>query len=300
MALQTEIWVGDLAENLFPDNSFMRRSQNDDIFVENKVVHLPQSGTVPNVVRNRSTLPAVITERADADETYSMSEFTSDPSLIRDIDAIEVSYPKRQSVLYNHQMQLDRKMADYIAYIWGVSQAAQIVATTGDDRTVGIASGATGTRKKITKADILKAKAIMDRMDVPSEGRYLLLPSDMYNDLLEDMDLLSSRYMPQGNLQTGTVDKLYGFEIYTRSQVGRYNLNNVNPKDPDASDAANDNAYAIAWHPMFVRAALGGVKVYADEDKPEYYGSVFSTMARAGGHHTYTNQRGVVSIAESA
>lgn len=299
MALQTEIWIAELAKNIFKNNSFLRRSKNDDSFVENKVVHLPQSGAVPNTKRNRVILPAPIVQRTDVDETYNMVEFTSDPTLITDIDSIEVSYDKRRNVLEEHEMTLNDEIADYVPYQWAPTVAAQVVPTSGSDRPA-IAPGATGTRKKFTKADILKAKAILDRQNIPNEGRYLLLSSDMYNDLLTDSELLSREFMATPNLENGTVGKIFGFDIYIRSLVGRYATGNTVVKDPVAADAATDNAYGLAWHSSFVRAALGSIKVYADEDKPEYYGSIFSTMARAGAHKSYTNQRGVVAIAEIA
>ena len=41
------------------------------------------------------------------------------------------------------------------------------------------------------------------------------------------------------------------------------------------------------------------VKVYADMDKPEYYGSIFSAMLRAGGK-TRKDLKGVIALVESA
>ena len=47
MALQTEVWAADIAANLFKNNEFIRRSKNDDAWVENAIVHLPQAGQSP-------------------------------------------------------------------------------------------------------------------------------------------------------------------------------------------------------------------------------------------------------------
>jgi Phage capsid protein len=298
MALQTEIWVAEIAANLFKDNSFVRRSKRDDAFVENKIVHLPQSGATPKVVRDRSTYPAVIAQRADSDNTYNTHEFTSDVTHITDIDAIEVSYAKRQNVLSDHISTIDDKMSDYVAYTWTPSTATQVVKTSGANRSA-LAVGATGNRKRITKTDILEAKRLLDRMNVPATGRVLLLNSDMYNDLLTDSDLLNAFFMNVGNLSDGVVARIYGFDIMIRTNAATMTAGFA-PKDPEAVAAATDNAVSLAWHPSFVRAALGEVKVYADENKPEYYGSIFSAMARAGASPTYTDFRGIVAISEQA
>jgi len=297
MAIQKEIWVAEIAANLFKDNTFLRRSRNDDAFVEGKVVHLPQSGALPAVVRDRSSFPATITERTDTEVTYNLHSFSSDPTLIRDMDEIEVSYEKRQNVLDEHIGTLTDSIATYMAYAWAPNVAANIVRTTGAARPAS-APGATGNRKKLTKADILSAKILMDKMDVPQSGRYLLLNAEMLGDLLEDTTLLSRDFVQTPNLELGTIGRLLGFEVYVRSHVGRYAAGSNTPKDPDAANAATDEAFALAWHERFVRAARGEIKVFADEDVPQYYGSIFSAEVRAGGTAWYTDKRGVVAIIE--
>jgi len=150
---------------------------------------------------------------------------------------------------------------------------------------------------EIWAADIAE---LLDAANIPQEGRVMLVNSEMYNDLLRDDKLLSADYMNQGNLPAGAITRILGFNIFMRSHVGAYATASNTPKDPTAATAATDNAYALLWHPRFVRAANAGVKVYADNDKPEYYGSVFSAMVRAGGSKSYTNHRGVVAIREVA
>lgn len=299
MAIQTEIWAADIAANLFRNNMWIRQSRNDDAFVEDSKVHLPQAGAKPNVERNRAVLPATITERTDVTVEYLLNEFTSDPTLIRDIDAIEVSYDKRSNVLMEHVETLNDSIGDYAGYIWAPADSALIVDHTSTATRASAAPGATGTRKRLTKEDIMSVKAIMDVQDVPQEGRVLLLNSVAYNDLLRDTTVLSSDYMNRGVLPSGAVNEILGFVIYVRSSVGRYPTASATPKDPTAVNATSDNAYSLAWHPRFVRFALGSVKVYADEDKPEYYGSIFSAMVRSGGSKSYTNHRGVVALREA-
>lgn len=301
MGLQTEIWARSIARKLFPVNMFMGQAIDDSPFVSNKVVHLPQEGAVPGVVRNRATLPATIAKRTDNEATYNLDEYTSNPSLITDIEEIETSYAKRESVLSQHVKELNRQMAEWMAYHWAPDQADNYVRTTGADR-VAFVSGATGNRKKVALADILSAKRILDNMDAPDDGgRYMLIPSEMYNDLLEIDKVLSAEYNQSGRLPNGIVNEIFGIKIYKRSSSISYS-NAATPvlRAPDASALTTANAGILIWHKDFVRRALGNIKVYADEDKPEYYGSVFSAMARAGGRKAYADQTGVVAIIEAA
>lgn len=300
MAIQTQVWVADIAANIFPDNSFTVQSVDDSQYVDNKTVNLPQSGTKPASQRNRSTVPAQVVQRADSVETYDIEEFTTDPTLIRDIEEVEVSYDKRQDVLMDHNETLRTDVADYMAYIWAPTTAARIFDTSGVGTRPGAAPGATGTRKVFTRADVLKMKAQLDKEDIPADGRVLLLPSDFYNDLLADTTVLSSDFMGSANIPTGAIARMFGFALYLRSSAARYAAASNAPKDPVAVSAATDNAAAIAWHPRFVRRALGEIKVFANEDDATVYGSVFSALVRAGGRQRYTNGRGVVAVREVA
>jgi len=301
MGIQREIWARDIAENLFPDNSFMARAVDDSEFVEGAVVHLPQSGAKPNVQRNRSVLPAVIAQRTDTDATYNIDEFTSDPTLIKDADEIETSYNKRQNVLEDHNNQLNTQIAEWMGYNWAPTQAANYVRTNGADR-VAFVAGATGNRKKILLDDWLAAKRLLDNMDVPDDGRrFALVPAEMYNDLLEIDKILSSEFNLTGRLPNGVVNEIFGIKIFKRSSSISYS-NAATPalRAPDAAALTTANAGVLMWHERFVRRALGSVKVYANEDEAAYYGSVFSAMALAGGRKRYNDQSGVVAIIEAA
>jgi len=304
MAIQTQVWVREIKEQLFPSNAFITRAISDDAFVNHKQVNLPQAGALPGVERNRTVLPASISGRTDSVADYTIDEYTSDPTVIQDIEEIETSYEKRQSVLRQHINQLNLKMANWMQYHWAATSGDFIVRTSGANRTAAI-SGATGTRKKITLDDIFGVKNLMDDLDIPEEGRVCLLPSYMYNDLMNDekSTLLSLEFSGRARVQDGMLNNLLGFELYKRGKNNVLSYSNAAtpvPRDPEASALITANAAALFWHPDFVRRALGTIKVYSDEDKPEWYGSIFSTMARAGGRKAYSDGTGVVALVEAA
>jgi hypothetical protein len=304
MAIQTEIWARDIAEAIFPANTFMAKSISDDGFVSNKTVHLPQAGAVPTVERNRTVFPAVAAGRTDTTSTYDIDEYTSTPSVIRDIEEIETSYDKRSSVLRDHTEELNKLIANWLQYHWGAVTGSAILRTTGGDRVAQV-TGATGNRKKLTIDDIILAKALLDDMDMPEDGRVLLLPSFMYNDLLVDnkTTLLSWDITGEARMENGKLMNLLGFEIFKRGKLNVLSYTNAATpvkRTPDAATLVSANAAALFWHPDFVRRAKGEIKVYTDLDNPGYYGSIFSAMARMGGRQRYTDGRGVVAVVEAA
>ena len=304
MALQTEIWSQDIEDNLFANNEFIMMSLDQSAFAANKVVHVPQSGANPNVEVNRSVLPAVAAERADTELTYSLNEFTTDPIVVRDLDEIQTSYNKRQSVLASHMDAMNDRLGDQTAFDWAVSgtpQAANVVRTTGGSLGDALAPSATGTRKGLVKDNVRALARRFDAQNVPANDRFLLLNSDMFYQLFTDSELLSKDFMLNSSQEKGVITELYGFKIMKRSKVVIYD-NAADPvkKAVGAAGAATDNLGCIAWQRSSVARALEGIKTFGDTDVPEWYGSVFSAMAIYGSAILRSDIAGVGAIVQEA
>ena len=80
MAVQKEIWMNHIVENLFADNSFLSKAFDADEFVnQGKTVHIPNAGAPSNVVKNRNTFPAEVKSRDDIDLTFDLDNYSTDP-----------------------------------------------------------------------------------------------------------------------------------------------------------------------------------------------------------------------------
>lgn len=302
MSIVNEVWTTDIAENIYPDSSFIAQSIDESEFVdEHGAINSPISGVAPDVVINGTSFPVNPVQRTDTNNRYVCDAFRTKPIFVQNIEEMEVSYNKRASVLRDHQESLMAQQANMVAYNWAAEVAGQIVRTSGDTRTAFVA-GATGDRKKITLDDLLKAKRVLDNQDVPSEGRVLLIPSEMYNDLLEIDNVIQANRHGKETLPSGAVDMLYGFAIYTRSSVVSY-TNAALPlrRSPESGTAVDvaANAAAICYHPSFVKHGKGTVKVFTDDDNPTFYGSLFSAESKLASTKRYTDGRGIVSIVEA-
>lgn len=303
MALQHEVWIADIKEQLFKPNPFMNRATDHSMYVNYKTVHVPQAGTAQTVKKNRSVLPATISQRTDSELTYSLNEYTSDPILLTNIEELQINYAKRQSVLGQTNSKLSEVTANQTLYAWAPSGASRQVRTTGTASAIyNPHATATGTRKAITLADIASARAILDKDNVPLEGRVLVMTADIYNNqFLAISNVQQYLSYGQATLPTGVVNKIFGFDIMIRPTVLMYD-NTATPlletidEEGETTDAAADNAACLAYHPNFVCHALGDIKVFADEDKPEYYGSIFSSLVMHGASKLRTDQKGVVAI----
>lgn len=295
MALNKQIWLSTIQENFYPNNSFAVHSVDDSAFVSYKTVHVPNAGAPSGVVINRTTKPATVNQRTDNELTYDIDELTTNPIHIPNVDVVELSYDKRQSVLMNDRQQLQKAAMENLLYKWAA--AGTVIKTSGEDTTAHTSTTATGTRKKITKGDVLKTATKMNVDDVPLEGRYLLLDASMYNDLLADLtDKELSAYLASANAQGGVLGRLYGFDIMMRSRVLR--LNDSAVVKWDAAGVATEVAAGLAWQQGCVSRALGEIKMFDSTDNPLYYGDIYSFLLRTGGALRRYDKKGVILLSE--
>lgn len=298
MGIVKEIWVQDIANNLYPKDSFILRSIDDSAFVNNGVVHLPQAGTKP-VTQVNATLPVTIAGRTDEEATYTLDKYTTNPTYVEKLEEMELSYDKRSSILDEHTRSLRKRMHETIMHNWATEETSHIVRTTGAAR-LAAGIGATGNRKKVTLDDIRNARKILLKDDVSMDGLVMLIPAEMEADILAIPEVIQANTHGSPILPNGVVARLMGFDIYVRSSTVEYD-NAASPKKValGSSNAAN-NLSILCYHEKCVRRAVGDISVFQEIGKVDYYGDAFSTAAKAGGRQRYKNGSvGVVSIVEA-
>ena len=293
MALNVEIWKREIVNGLFADNSFAANSVDDSAYVNAKTVHVPNAGSPSGVVKDRSELPATITTRTDYDLTYSMSEFTTNPIRISNVEKVELSYDKRNSILAMDRAALIEAVHESLIRDWADGITTKIV-TTGASVSPTVSS-ATGNRKAFTKADVLSVAYQFDKQNIPSAGRFILCDSAMYYELLASLtESEANAFLASANAQTGVLGQLYGFTFYNRATALRCTA--AGALAAANSTTATDGAGCLAWQRDCVSRALGEVKMFAQNDDPTYYGDIFSFLVRAGGKYRRYDKKGVAII----
>lgn len=296
MALNKEIWINSIQENFYPDDSFASKSVDDSSFVTNHTVHIPNAGKPSGVEVNRTKKPAEISERTDQDLTYDIDELTSNPIYIPNVDTVELSYDKRQSVIANDRQELQRVVNQNLLYRW--AKNASLIKTTGAASDAHTSDVATGQRKKFSKAEVMAAMIRFNKDNVPMQGRYILLDAAMYAELLDDLtDKELSAFLNSANAQEGIIGRLYGFSFMQRSEVLRVDSKNAILKWTE-DDTADECAAALAWQEGCVSRAMGDVKMFQKMDDPTYYGDIYSFLVRTGGSMRRYDKKGVLLIAE--
>lgn len=301
MSLNKEVWLHTIVENFYPDNSFASKSVDDSTFVDHNKVHIPNAGSPSNVETNRTKKPATVSQRGDNELVYEMDELTTDPIYIPNVDTVELSYDKRNSILANDRDHLQDSAHQNLLNRWGKGvKKANILLTTGArQRDPHTSDTATGKRLSICKNDVLKLMTAFDADNVPAIGRYLLLDAYMYADLLSDLSE-SDKWMFQNSadVQKGILGNLYGFDIMKRSRVLRLNASKE-ILGWDEESVAGEMSASLAWHDKSVSRAMGEVKMFDSQDNPLYYGDIYSFLMRTGGSARRYDGKGLYLLGEA-
>jgi len=308
MAIIPEIWVKDVQNTLNENADFLPYSVDHSSYVAFGTVHIPQSGANPSVNVAPSSFPLSIVERTDTDRTYSMVQYALDPLRIGNLDELQTSYDKRQSVIGQQIDTLTQTIGDRVAVSWAASGSDNIVETTGSAVATSLPPSGTGTRKAVTLADIIEMSKKLDKDNVPRKGRKLLMDTDMFWELMSISDVLRASYNGfQGRpnvLETGIVGQLFGFDIMMRNTVAVFTKTGTTAKAVGTAAAADDRRACIAFHPSTVCRALGAITPMYDtgsngNGKPEYLGSIFNMEVMLGSAILRDDMKGVASLVQT-
>lgn len=302
MGLNTEIWLGDIVGGLYPSNGFAVHSADDSQFADStSVVHIPNAGAPSGVEKNRTQKPAQVQQRTDSELTYRMDEFTTNPIYIPNIDTVELSYDKRQSVLMEDRQRLMQLAHENLIWRWAEGvKAENILRTTGKAIDAHTHASATGKRKLLASGDVMRVATAFDQQMIPEEGRYGLLDSMMYNAFLESLVEADKRaFLGTANATQGILGELYGIKFLKRGRVMRLKADGSTLIDLDDSGEATEVAGALFWQQGCVSRAIGEVKMYGNEGDPTYYGDIYSFLVRTGGARRRADGKGVIILSEA-
>lgn len=307
--IPAEVFRDYIIEKLRRTNPFLKFAVDESKFVlGGAVVHIPQAGSSPTVVKNRKQFPASAVRREDSFVSFPLNVFTTDPTHITWHESNEVSYSKQDSVLNDHTSTLLEAVGDDSIFSWlqgykgegktlDVIPSSNVFRTSGDPRDV-IEEGQTGKRKMLTCKDVRKLASKFNKMNVESQGRYLLLESTMYDELIDSLSQNQlAAFQGAADIKSGVCGELYGFKIMQRSIVCNFTAAGV-PIAPGEALQADSCVGGIAWQEECVAISLGDIVAFQNIGDPTYYGNILSSLVKAGGRCRRADWAGVAAIVE--
>lgn len=255
----TEVWTGEMVKKLNAglEATFLNGIPDYSANVNNEVIHLVDVGGDPDVLVNNTTYPIPIQDLADGDIAIGLDKFQTKATRVTDDQLYAISYDKFASLIERHKDAIVtvkyKKFAHALAP-YSHTDKTPVIQTSGEK------DAATG-RKKLTLKDIIALKREFDNMEVPEDGRRLVLCPDHVNDLLElDQSFRDKFY----NYTTGKLMNMYGFEVFTFVNTPYFNKNGVKLAY-NAVPTATDHKGSFAFYRSRMFRAQGSTKMYYSE-----------------------------------
>lgn len=255
----TEVWTGEMVKKLNAglQATFLNGIPDYSTNVNNETIHLVDVGGDPDVLVNNTTYPIPIQDLEDGDIALSLDKFQTKATRVTDDQLYAISYDKMASVIERHMDAIVtvkyKKFAHALAP-YSHTAKTPVIQTSGE-------TDATSGRKKITLKDIIALKRAFDNMEVPEDGRVLVLCPDHVNDLLELDQSFRDKYY---NYTTGKLMNMYGFEVYTFVNTPYFNKNGVKLAY-NAVPTATDHKGSFAFYRPRMFRAQGSIKMYYSE-----------------------------------
>ena len=254
----TEVWTGELVKRLNAGlkADFLNGIPDYSAKVDNETIHLVDVGGDPDVLVNNTTYPIPIQDLKESDIPIGLDKFQTKPTRVTDDQLYAISYDKFSADVDRHGnaiLTVKYKKAAHALAPYSHTDKTPVIPTSG-------AADASG-RKKLTIMDIIALKRAFDNMEVPEDGRVLVLCPDHVNDLLEQDQTFKDKYY---NYTTGKLLNMFGFEVYTYINCPYYT--NAGVKVPyNSTPGATDLKGSFAFYRPRMFRAQGSTKMYYSE-----------------------------------
>jgi hypothetical protein len=266
--LLKELWTDMILEGFYPKDSFLSEGRDMSSLVDYNTINLAEAGANPTVLIDNTSYPIAAAVRTDVPLTLTLKTLDTTSTILRNVEEMETAYNKMASVVYGHKMELRKTAAKLAAWNWSPQANAAntpVIATTG---------GTAGTRKMLALADVLNMRKQFDLLDIPDDGRVLVLNPDHESHLIaEDLEL----YKAVMNMNS---PNLFGFKLYRTSVTPIYVASTGAKAAYGTTPGATHSVASFAFHKDEVMKAMGTIEMFAKFKDPDQKGDVINFQMR--------------------
>lgn len=232
-----------------------------DSWVGNNAIKIPKrkGDSAPVVLINNTVYPMVSSGRDDEKVVVSLNKYSTENRHVTQDELYAIAYDKEGDINMELKEELEIKVTEHALYsISPVENSAStpVLETTG---------AADGTRKRLSKADVIRLKAALDAGSVPKTGRIWVMSSTHANDLLLEDAAFEKGYH---NRVDGTISiNYYGFKIYEEVYTPTYHATTKAKLAFDSVTAGRISS--IIFHKSSCVKAKGTVERFARDKKAD-------------------------------
>lgn len=214
--VQKMVWLTSLKEEYEKIDTWLKEAEDLSSFAaDGQTLIFPESGAAPAVYKNRTTDIDEVEPTETAFEV-SLDVYDSQNYKLRNIYMHAIPFDKIQHYTKKSSDSIIKQEVEDAAHAFTPLQSGNkiiVEPTTG-------AAGSNGL-KKLTLDDIVTLARKCDNMQFPSDGRNLVLPSDMWWDLVTNNKILNGQLerMAMNGIIKPLIVEYYGFKIHKSEQA---------------------------------------------------------------------------------
>jgi hypothetical protein len=288
------------------------RDNNDAMY---ETIQVPEASEIdPMSEGTHAQLPLTVKTHVNTVKEYTTDLIKMDNPILLDknydLTLLAQSYNKREDIYRQISNRTFQKVHEIAMREWGAT--TNIVETSGTGTRTTSLVGASGSVKKIAKADLLKVNNIFNKMGTgdnygdDTNTRFAMFTPDQINDLYEIEDLTQADKDQILSLKNRTIRgiSIFGWTIMMRwdPSLGSIGLSYTNAgvkKLKGEAVASTDKAAAIFWDSRFVRSSMSPLDIVINERQAQYAGgTIIYGDCRFGATKKRTDETGIVTLLE--
>ena len=263
--LAAEVWIADVLENPYPDNSFLKGATDMSALVDADAINLAEAGADPDVLVDNTIYPIAEVDASDFPLKLSLKTYDTTSTVVRNAVQVEQKYNQYQLYLNKHKKVLAKKLGMDAAFMYSpqVADASKFNTIINLDAADSIIDA------------IIDMQTAYGNADQTDDLNLVLCPNHMAKISKEDKVLYKAMLAQPG-------DMFYGFKIWNYSKTPNY----INATSQKA-------AYGVAFDPAIhkrssfvfvgseVMVADGTADFFYQLKSPSHKGDVFNFQKRA-------------------
>jgi hypothetical protein len=266
-----EIFATVILGLFYTTGSWLNELTSMDHMVEYNKINLSQIGADPTVVKDNSLWPLTPAQRTDSGIEIALATFDTSPTHVTNVEELETSYNKCESVARQHADSL--RQAASLSAAYNIAPSANtantpILETTGANRGDG--------KKALRYRDLLTLRTKYNKLNLPQEGRVLILCPEHEEDLLSEDVERYNRMMTTGVLAGFKVYVFNGNPTYTPEVTG----SSAAPAAKNAFGVTTGAPSSIAFYKGEVMRAMGTISGEPERRWADYRGWLLGFQMR--------------------
>ena len=240
----------ELIKQLRHDNSWLGELKSKNNWVAQDVIKIPKRGLAPDVIINNNIYPIAKNEREDSHVILSLNKYETENTIVTDDELYALPYEKISDVQQQHREELEDKTAQHALH------SISPTSNTNTTPVLTVTGAADNGRPTLASKDLIALKEKFDKLNVPKQGRILVLCPEHVSDLLNEDRTFYQQYH---NAKSGDVTMTYyGFKIYESNYTPTY----TGGSKQAFGAVSGAQVASIALHKNWAVKATGTVKRY--------------------------------------